>query len=110
MHASRLVYSDTLYEFNRGELEASRYYPLGRRGVFAWRVRAGAIVLGRITLAGQSVHFVPPDQRFYRGGGHAPRRAPRHERRPPAPPPPPPGRETAGDATPLPPAPPPPPG
>src|SRR2546426_1063593 len=68
MHASRLVYSDTLYEFNRGELEASRYYPLGRRGVFAWRVRAGAIVLGRITLAGQSVHFVPPDQRFYGGG------------------------------------------
>src|SRR2546426_420495 len=68
MHASRIVYSDTLYEFNRGELEASRYYPLGRRGVFAWRVRAGAIVLGRITLAGQSVHFVPPDQRFYGGG------------------------------------------
>src|SRR5207247_1975886 len=36
MHASRIVYSDTLYEFNRGELEASRYYPLGRRAVFAW--------------------------------------------------------------------------
>src|SRR3989454_503853 len=83
MHASRLVYSDTLYEFNRGEFEASRYYPLGRRGVFAWRVRAGAIVLGRITLAGQSVHFVPPDQRFYGGGADPGAGAP-----PPPPPPP----------------------
>src|SRR5256712_1523711 len=83
MHASRIVYSDTLYEFNRGELEASRYYALGRRGVFAWRVRAGAIVVGRITLARQSVHFVPPDQRFYRGGGE-----PRGRRRPPPPRPP----------------------
>src|SRR2546426_621705 len=79
MHASRLVYSDTLYEFNRGELEASRYYPLGRRGVFAWRVRAGAIVLGRITLAGQSVHFVPPDQRFYGGGPNSVRGYARNE-------------------------------
>src|SRR3989441_1789079 len=108
MHASRLVYSDTLYEFNRGELEASRYYPLGRRGVFAWRVRAGAIVLGRITLAGQSVHFVPPDQRFYGGGaqpggGHAP-----HQ---PGPPPSLPGsnhRTGAGGHTAPPPNPPPP--
>src|SRR3989449_2509158 len=79
MHASRLVYSDTLYEFNRGELEASRYYALGRRGVFAWRVRAGAIVLGRITLAGQSVHFVPPDQRFYGGGPNSVRGYARNE-------------------------------
>ncbi len=79
MHASRIVYSDTLYEFNRGELEASRYYPLGRRAVFAWRVRAGAIVLGRITLAGQSVHFVPPDQRFYGGGSNSVRGYARNE-------------------------------
>src|SRR5207245_10043527 len=83
MHASRLVYSDTLYEFNRRELRASRYYPLGRRGVFAWRVRAGAIVLGRITLAGQSVHFVPPDQRFYGGGATAGRRLTPDARGPP---------------------------
>src|SRR5437773_3592015 len=87
MHASRIVYSDTLYEFNRGELEASRYYPLGRRGVFAWRVRAGAIVLGRITLAGQSVHFVPPDQRFYGGGPNSVGGRARHQRRPPLHPP-----------------------
>src|SRR5256712_6241541 len=65
MHASRLVYSDTLYEFNRGEFEASRYYPLGRRGVFAWRVRAGAVVLGAVTLAGQGVPFAPPGPPLY---------------------------------------------
>ena len=69
MHASRFVGSDTLYEFNRGELEVSRYYPLGRRAVFAWRVRGGTILPARrITLSGQSARFVPPDQRFYGGG------------------------------------------
>src|SRR6266576_2847741 len=40
MHASRLVGSDTLYEFNRGQFEVSYYYPLGRRGVLAWRALA----------------------------------------------------------------------
>jgi outer membrane protein insertion porin family len=80
MHASRLVGSDTLYEFNRGELEASRYYPLGRRGVLAWRARAGAIIPARrITLAGQSVQFVPPDQRFYGGGPNSIRGYARNE-------------------------------
>ena len=69
MHASPVVGSDTLYDFNRGELEVSRYYSLGRRGVFAWRARAGAIIPGReIRLAPQPVQFVPPDQRFYGGG------------------------------------------
>jgi outer membrane protein insertion porin family len=80
LHASRLVFSDTLYEFNRGEFEASRYYSLGRRGVFAWRVRAGTIVPARtITLAGQSVRFVPPDQRFYGGGPNSVRGYARNE-------------------------------
>ena len=80
MHASRLVGSDTLYEFNRGDLEVSRYYPLGRRGALAWRVRTGAIVPARnITLAGQSVQFVPPDQRFYGGGPNSVRGYARNE-------------------------------
>src|SRR5436190_454541 len=30
-HSSRLVGSDTLYEFNRGQLEVSRYSPVGHR-------------------------------------------------------------------------------
>jgi outer membrane protein assembly complex protein YaeT len=69
LHASRLVGSDSLYEFNRGRLEIARYYPLGRRGTFAWRVLGGTILPARaIRLAGQSVRFVPPDQRFYGGG------------------------------------------
>jgi outer membrane protein assembly complex protein YaeT len=69
LHSSRLVGSDSLYEFNRGQLEIARYYPLGRRGAFAWRVLAGTILPARqVTFAGQNVRFVPPDQRFYGGG------------------------------------------
>src|SRR5436853_3381421 len=80
MHASRLVGSDTLYEFNRGQFEVSNYYPLGRRGVLAWRVLAGTIVPARrIALAGQSVHFIPPDQRFYGGGPNSVRGYARNE-------------------------------
>ncbi|HKW41759.1 MAG TPA: BamA/TamA family outer membrane protein [Gemmatimonadales bacterium] len=68
VHASRYVLSDTLYEFNRGEIEISTYYPLSRRSVLAWRIRGGTILPQRITLLGQSTQFVPPDQRFYAGG------------------------------------------
>jgi len=80
MHASRLVGSDTLYEFNRGQLEVSRYYPLGRRGAFAWRALAGTILPARrVALAGKSVHFIPPDQRFYGGGPNSVRGYARNE-------------------------------
>lgn len=68
LHSSRLLGSDTLYEFNRGELEVARYLSFGRRGVFSWRIRAGALVPTRVTAAGQRVQFVPPEQRFYAGG------------------------------------------
>jgi outer membrane protein assembly factor BamA len=68
-HSSRLVGSDTLYEFNRGQVEVSHYYPIGRRGTLAWRVLSGTILPARrISFARQSVRFVPPDQRFYGGG------------------------------------------
>jgi len=79
MHTSRVVGSDPFYEFNRGELEVSKYYPLGRRGVFAWRVRGGTILPQRITLSGQKASFVPPDQRFYAGGPNSVRGFPRNE-------------------------------
>ncbi|HET7295858.1 MAG TPA: BamA/TamA family outer membrane protein [Gemmatimonadales bacterium] len=80
MHSSRLVGSDTLYEFNRGQLEVAHYYPIGRRGAFAWRVLGGTIVPARqITLSGQSVRFVPPDQRFYAGGPNSVRGYARNE-------------------------------
>jgi outer membrane protein assembly complex protein YaeT len=70
LHSSRLLGSDPLYEFNRGELEIARYLPLGRRGTFGWRIHLGALTpLSRDSLGGQAgVQFVPPDQRFYGGG------------------------------------------
>jgi outer membrane protein assembly factor BamA len=68
LHASRLVGSDTSYEFNRAEFEISRYYPIGRSAAFAWRLRGGTILPQKITLSGQRVGYVPPDQRFYGGG------------------------------------------
>jgi len=68
LHASRAVGSQATYEFNRAELEMSRYHPIGRRTVFAWRVRGGTILPQKITLSGQRVGFVPPEQRFYGGG------------------------------------------
>src|SRR5438128_4154613 len=58
-YASRYVFSDSLYEFNRGELEVARYYSLSRRTVLAWRARGGAILPLRITVSGQSARFVP---------------------------------------------------
>src|SRR5437870_1824007 len=67
-YASRYVFSDSLYEFNRGELEVARYYSLSRRTVLAWRARGGAILPLRITVSGQSARDVPVDQRFYAGG------------------------------------------
>lgn len=68
VHSSRVLGSDRLYEFNRGELEIAQYFPVGRHGVFSWRVHAGELLPARITQSGQSVQFVPPDQRFYGGG------------------------------------------
>jgi len=79
VHASRLVGSDSTYEFNRGELEVSRYYPIGRRSVFGWRIRGGTILPRKITLSGQSVGYVPPDQRFYGGGPNSVRGYGRNE-------------------------------
>ena len=79
VHASRYVLSDTLYEFNRGELEVSKYYPLSRRSVLAWRVRGGTILPQRLSLLGQSVKFVPPDQRFFAGGPNSVRGFARNE-------------------------------
>ncbi len=68
VHASRYVLSDSLYEFNRGELDVAKYYSLSRRSVLAWRIRGGTILPQRITLLGKPTRFVPPDQRFYAGG------------------------------------------
>jgi outer membrane protein assembly complex protein YaeT len=68
LNASHIFGSQVPYEFNRGEFEIAKYYPIGRRTVFGWRVRAGAILPRNIDLSGQQVGYVPPDQRFYGGG------------------------------------------
>jgi outer membrane protein insertion porin family len=79
LHASRNVGSQAPYEFNRGELEVAKYHPIGRRTVFAWRVRGGTILPRDIDLGGQSVGYVPPDQRFYGGGPNSVRGYGRNE-------------------------------
>ncbi len=79
LHSSRLVASEKPYEFNRGEFEIAKYYPVGRRTVFGWRIRGGTILPQNITLAGQSVGYVPPDQRFYGGGPNSVRGYGRNE-------------------------------
>jgi outer membrane protein insertion porin family len=80
MYSSRLIGSDTLYEFIRGQLEVARYYPIGRRGAFAWRVLGGTILPTRqIQVDTQRVRFVPPDQRFYGGGPNSVRGYARNE-------------------------------
>jgi outer membrane protein assembly factor BamA len=79
LHASRFVGSQPPYEFNRGELEVAKYHPLGRRTVFAWRIRGGTILPRNISLAGQNVGYVPPDQRFYGGGPNSVRGYGRNE-------------------------------
>jgi outer membrane protein insertion porin family len=79
LHASRNVGSQAPYEFNRGEMEVAKYYPIGRRTVFAWRIRGGTILPRNIDLGGQSVGYVPPDQRFYGGGPNSVRGYGRNE-------------------------------
>ncbi|MGH7606208.1 MAG: BamA/OMP85 family outer membrane protein [Gemmatimonadales bacterium] len=79
LHASRAVGSQVPYEFNRGEVEYARYHPIGRRTVFAWRVRGGTVLPQDINLAGQQVAYVPPDQRFYGGGPNSVRGYGRNE-------------------------------
>ena len=68
LNASHIFGSQVPYEFNRGEVEIAKYYPIGRRTVLAWRVRAGVILPRNIAPSGQQVAYVPPDQRFYGGG------------------------------------------
>lgn len=79
IHSSRYVGSDPFYEFNRGEIEIAKYYPIGRRTVFAWRVRSGTILLQKISLEGLAARFVPPEQRFYAGGPNSVRGYGRNE-------------------------------
>ncbi|HEV2671213.1 MAG TPA: BamA/TamA family outer membrane protein [Gemmatimonadales bacterium] len=79
LNASHFFGSQVPYEFNRGEFEIAKYYPIGRRTVFGWRVHAGVILPRNIDLSGQQVGYVPPDQRFYGGGPNSVRGYGRNE-------------------------------
>ena len=79
LHSSRLVGSQAPYEFNRAEAEVAKYHSIGRRTVFAWRIRGGTILPRNISLGGQQVGYVPPDQRFYGGGPNSVRGYGRNE-------------------------------
>ncbi len=67
-YASPLTGSDEQRQFTRGTIEFAAYHPIGERGVFAWRVRLGAVLAGQQSVAGGSQRFVPPDERLYLGG------------------------------------------
>jgi len=81
VYASHLIGSDSTYEFKRGEFEVAGYHPIGRRTVFAWRVRGGVIVPRKIVIDTPqvAVGYVPPDQRFYGGGPNSVRGYGRNE-------------------------------
>ncbi len=66
--ASGLTGSDKLARFTRAVGELASYYRVGRRSIFAWRVRIGTLVPSDLSLEDKSVEFVPPDERFYGGG------------------------------------------
>jgi outer membrane protein insertion porin family/translocation and assembly module TamA len=66
--AAPAIGSDTLARFTKLQGQYAMYLPLGRRGVFGWRVQYGTIVASRLSLEGQSLRYVPPGERFYGGG------------------------------------------
>ncbi|MBI4421157.1 MAG: BamA/TamA family outer membrane protein [Gemmatimonadetes bacterium] len=67
-YASVFIGSDSLSDFTKGVAEVASYHRLGRRGVFAWRVRAGAILPAELGLGGRVARFAPLDERLYAGG------------------------------------------
>jgi outer membrane protein insertion porin family/translocation and assembly module TamA len=66
--ASPLIGSDSLAQFTRVLAQWAMYLRAGRNGVLAWRVQAGTIVPATLGSAGQSLKYVPPEERFYGGG------------------------------------------
>lgn len=63
-HASSAIGSDSSIQFTKALSELAAYHPLGRRTVFAWRVRFGSTFSPRE----QGVQSIPTEERFYAGG------------------------------------------
>ena len=66
--AAPLIGSDQEIKFAKGLAELASYHPVGRRGVFAWRLRWGSIRSPDLAFTQQFVQFVPTEERFYAGG------------------------------------------
>lgn len=66
--ASEEIGSDPEIEFAKAIAELVSYHPVGRRSVFAWRVRWGSIRSPDLRLEQQDVRFIPTEERFYSGG------------------------------------------
>ena len=60
--------SDPEIEFAKGLVEFASYHPVGRRTVFAWRLRWGSIGSPDFRFDPQAVRFIPTEERFYGGG------------------------------------------
>ncbi len=65
--ASEEIGSDPEIKFAKAIAELASYHPVGRRSVFAWRVRWGSIRSPDLSPE-QDVRFIPTEERFYGGG------------------------------------------
>jgi outer membrane protein insertion porin family/translocation and assembly module TamA len=61
-YASSSIGSDSLIQFTRGVAEFASYHRVARRGVFAWRLRLGAVTTHK------GIDFISPEDRLYGGG------------------------------------------
>ncbi|MEO8294787.1 MAG: BamA/TamA family outer membrane protein [Gemmatimonadota bacterium] len=66
--SSRLLGSSSTQEFVKLVGDAAWYRELDKDIVLSWRLRFGTIFAPQISVASQSVSFIPPDERFYAGG------------------------------------------
>jgi outer membrane protein assembly factor BamA len=69
--ASPLIGSDSLATFTKLGGQVAAYYRVGRRGVLSWRVLAGTILPGQISVGGQDRLYIPSGERFYGGGANS---------------------------------------
>jgi outer membrane protein insertion porin family len=67
-HASPLVGSDSLIAYDKVVTEGAWYLQLTRGWVVALRLRGGVVRPRSAFVAGTSIRFVPPEERFYAGG------------------------------------------
>ena len=65
--SARAIGSSSDLTFNKGTFDVVWYHGVGRSGVFAARLRAGAVVGPSLSL-NDPTRYVPPEERLYAGG------------------------------------------